>query len=436
MTKVRYTCEAEAFYLLSATKRVKGMERADVIVIGGGIIGVCTAYFLAEKGVNLILLERDEICSGASYGNAGLIVPSHSVPLSTPGVVEKGLKWLLNPESPLYIPFRLDLELISWLWRFWRFCTEEHVRHSLPILVPMQQESLILFEQFASGGLEFGFQRKGTITVFNTQEAFEEGIQEAELLKGYGIESQVLFGEKVREREPLLRESVVGGIYFPGDAHLDPAQFVLALAKEVERKGVKVLTQTEVVELRAVGNRIESVATAKGQFKADTIVLAAGAWSSNLARNLGIKIPIQPAKGYSITFYEPNLSPSTPLMLSEVRVAVTPLNGRLRFGGTLELAGLDLSINQKRVEAIRRGASQYLPQIEAKREEVWRGLRPCTPDSLPIIGRSRKFNNLVIASGHGILGVSLGPITGKLVAQLVCGEPLNFDIQPLSPDRF
>jgi len=412
------------------------MERADVIVIGGGIIGVCVAYFLAEGGINAILLERDEICSGASYGNAGLIVPSHSVPLSSPGVVEKGLKWLLNPESPLYIRFRLDLELISWLWMFWRFCTEEHVRRSLSILVPMQQESLKLFEQFAAVGLEFGFQRKGTMTVFNTQKAFEEGIQEAELLKEYGIESQVLFGEKVREVEPLLTESVVGGIYFPGDAHLDPAQFVFALAKEVERKGVKVSTQTEVIELRARGNLVASVATTKGQFKADTIVLAAGAWSPNLVRNLGIKIPIQPAKGYSITFYEPNFSPSIPLMLSEVRVAVTPLNGRLRFGGTLELAGLDLSINQRRVEAIRRGASQYLPQIEAKREEVWRGLRPCTPDSLPVIGRSQKFDNLVIASGHGILGVSLGPITGKLVAQLVCGEPLDFDIKPLSPDRF
>jgi len=412
------------------------MEQAGVIVIGGGIIGVCTAYFLAEKGVNVILLERDEICSGASYGNAGLIVPSHSVPLSTPGVIEKGLKWLLNPESPLYIRFRLDFELISWLWKFWRFCTEEHVRHSLPILIPMQQESLRLFEQFAVGGIEFGLKRKGTMTVFNTQKAFEEGIQEAELLKEYGIESRVLFREKVRETEPLLKESVVGGIYFPGDAHLDPAQFVCALAKEVERKGVKVLTQTEVIELQVRGKLVGSVVTTKGRLKADTIVLAAGAWSSNLVRNLGIKISIQPAKGYSITFYEPNLSPFIPLMLSEVRVAVTPLNGRLRFGGTLELAGLDLSINQRRVEAIRRGANQYLPQIEAKREEVWRGLRPCTPDSLPILGRSRKFDNLVIASGHGILGVSLGPITGKLVAQLVCGEPLDFDIQPLSPDRF
>jgi D-amino-acid dehydrogenase len=171
----------------------------------------------------------------------------------------------------------------------------------------MQQESLRLFEQFDASGLEFGLQRKGTMTVFNTQKAFEEGVREADLLKGHGIKFQVLFGEKVREKEPLLKESVVGGIYFPGDAHLDPAQFVLALAKEVGQKGVKVLTQTEVIELRARGNIVESVVTTKGQFKADTIVLAAGAWSSNLVLNLGIKIPIQPAKGYSITFYEPNL---------------------------------------------------------------------------------------------------------------------------------
>lgn len=412
------------------------MERTDVLVIGGGIVGVCTAYFLAENGIDVALLERDEICSGASYGNAGLIVPSHSVPLPAPGVVEKGLKWLLDPESPLYIRFRFDLELLSWFWKFWRFCTEEHLRRCLPLLIPMQQESLKLFERFAESGMDFGFKRKGTMTVFNTEKTFEEGISEAELLGRYGIEFEVLKKEETLEKEPLLKESIVGGIYFPGDAHLDPARFVSALAEIAMQKGVKVLTRTEVVELRVKGKLIDSVITTKGEWKADTVILAAGAWSPNLVSKLGIKLPIQPAKGYSITFYEPDYAPSLPLMLSEVRVAVTPLNGRLRFGGTLELAGLDLSINQRRVEAIRRGASQYLPSVKGKREEAWRGLRPCTPDGLPVIGCPKKLDNLIIASGHGILGVSLGPITGKLVAQMICAKPLDFDVQLLSPDRF
>jgi D-amino-acid dehydrogenase len=412
------------------------MERSDVLVIGGGIIGVCTAYYLAERGVKVTLVERDEICSGASYGNAGLVVPSHSVPLSAPGIVAKGLKWLLNPESPLYIRFRLNIDLLVWLWKFWSSCTEEHVRRSLPLLISLQNESLNLFEQFASEGLSFGFQRKGTMTVFNTQKAFEEGVKEAELLKEHGINSEILTAERMREKEPLLSERVVGGIYFPGDAHLDPAAFVTSLANYAMQKGVNILTHTEVIELKSSDRRLISVRTTKGELQADTVVLAAGAWSPTLTRNLGIKLPIQPAKGYSITIQNPERIPSLPLMLSEVRVAVTPLNGRLRLGGTLELAGLDLSINQRRVDAIRRGASQYLTEIKGDREKVWRGLRPCTPDGLPIVGRPSGLDNLIIASGHGILGISLGPITGKIVAQMVCGESLDYDLKLLSPDRF
>ncbi len=412
------------------------MELGEVIVIGGGIIGVCSAYFLAKKGIKVTLFERDEICSGASYGNAGLIVPSHSVPLSAPGVVSKGLRWLLNPESPLYIRFRFDIDLLTWIWKFWRSCTEEHVKRSLPILVSLQRESLSLFEQFARNGLNFCFQRKGTMTVFNDHQSFEEGVKEADLLREFGIESEVLFSNEVRGKEPLLSESVVGGIYFPGDAHLDPAAFVSDLARKVEQMGSEIVTKSEVFRLKVSGRKVLSVQTTKGEYKADVVVLSAGAWSPNLVRDLGMKLPIQPAKGYSITLHEPDKIPSIPLMLSEVRVAVTPLDGRLRLGGTLELAGLDLSINQRRVNAIRRGAEQYLPPIKSDREEVWCGLRPCTPDGLPILGRPSKLDNLIIASGHGILGVSLGPITGKIVAQLVCGETIGYDLKPLSPDRF
>ncbi len=412
------------------------MERSDVIVIGGGIIGVCSAYYLAERGVKVTLVERNEICSGASYGNAGLIVPSHSVPLSAPGIVAKGLKWLLNPESPLYIRFRLDFDLLAWLWKFWNSCTEEHVRKSLPLLIALQRESLDLFKQFASEGLAFGFQQKGTMTVFNTKQAFEDGVKEAELLSEHGLTSEILTAEKAREKEPLLSERIVGGIYFPGDAHLDPAAFVASLAEQARQKGVNILTHTEVTELKTSGRRIISVRTNKGDWEADTVVLAAGAWSPSLTRPLDIKLPIQPAKGYSITIQNPDQTPSLPLMLSEVRVAVTPLNGRLRFGGTLELAGLDLSVNQRRVNAIRTGASQYLPRIKGEREEIWRGLRPCTPDGLPVIGRPSNLDNLFIASGHGILGISLGPITGKIIAQMVCSETLDYDMKLLSPDRF
>ncbi len=410
-------------------------NRAEVLVIGGGIVGVCAAYFLAQRGAKVVLLERDEICSGASYGNAGLVVPSHSIPLPAPGVVAKGLRWLLNPESPFYIRPRLDLTLLSWLWRFWRSCTEEHVRTSLPSLCTLQQASLALFAQFAAEGLPFGWQRKGTMTVYNTEQGFEDGVREVELLRQHGIAAEVLTGEQAREREPLLRETVVGGVYFPGDAHLDPAAFVHALANRTREMGALILTQTEVKALEGEGRRVERV-LADGEWQVDLVVLAAGAWSPQLVRPLGIPLPIQPAKGYSITFCHPNFLPSLPLMLNEVRVAVTPLDGRLRLGGTLELAGLDLSINQRRIHAIRQGVAKYLPSVSGSKEVVWSGLRPCTPDGLPVLGRPHRLDNLIIATGHGTLGVSLGPVTGKLVAQMAAGEPLDHDVRLWSPDRF
>ncbi len=412
------------------------MRRSDVLIIGGGIIGVCSAYYLARHGLKVTLVEQNEICSGASYGNTGLIVPSHSFPISAPGVVAKGLKWLLNMESPLYIRFRFDIDLLAWLCKFWRSCTEENVKRSLPLLAALQRDSLSLFEQFACNGLKFGFQRKGTMTVFKTQQGFEESVKEAELLRKQGIEFEVLSEEEVRKKEPLVSESVIGGIYFPGDAHLDPAKFVLAIAEQVKQMGADIFTKSKVVGFEVKGRHVVSVQTTKGEHQADMVILTAGAWSPNLTRSLGVKLPIQPAKGYSITLYEPDRIPSIPLMLNEVRVAVTPIDGRLRLGGTLELAGLDLSINQRRLNAIRHGVEQYLLSIKCQREEVWCGLRPCTPDGLPIIGRPSKLDNLFIASGHGTLGVSLGPITGKIVALLVCGETVDWDLQLLSPDRF
>ncbi len=411
-------------------------EQSDALVVGGGIIGVCAAHYLAESGAKVALLEREEVCSGSSFGNAGLIVPSHGVPLAAPGVVAKGLRWLLNPESPLYIRFRPDFDLLAWLWRFWRSCTETHVQQAMPLLIALQQESLRLFEQLIASGIECNFQQKGSLTVFKTEQAFKEGQHEAELMQAYGIEAQILMGEEVHRKEPLLREDVIGGIYFPGDAHLDPAAFVLGLADRLRQRGVRIVAQTAVTGWEVRGRRIVAAQTTQGKWQADTFVLASGAWSPPLTRGLGISLPVQPAKGYSITIYEPAHLPSLPLMLSETRIAVTPLNGRLRLGGTLELAGLDLSINQRRVNAIRRGAMEYLQAISGKREEVWRGLRPCSPDGLPIIGRPKTIDNLVLATGHGILGVSLAPITGKLVAQMVRGEKIDWDLRLVSPDRF
>lgn len=413
-----------------------------IAIVGGGVIGVCTAYYLAERGARVTIVEQGDIASGCSYGNAGLIVPSHSVPLAAPGVLWRGIKWMRDPESPFYIRPRLDRDLVRWLWRFRGFCTDAHLHHAVPVIRDLSHLSLGLFRELADRGtVDFGFRQDGVLMVYRTAAALAEGRHEARVLGDAGITAKVLDGDGARAVEPALRADIAGGVYFPDDAHVTPDRFVIGLGRVVERMGVTVRTGTEVLGFSTTGRRIAAVETTRGDIPCDDVVLAAGSWSPRVAKALALDLPIQAAKGYSITYEQPANGPRVPMLLVESRFAVTPMRGErvdtLRLGGTLELAGLDLSIDRRRVRAITRGARDYLtlPQ-EMKLLEVWRGLRPCTPDGLPLIGRPRRWDNLVVAAGHAMIGLSLGPVTGKLVAQTIAGEKPLLDLGPLDPDRF
>ena len=239
--------------------------------------------------------------------------------------------------------------------------------------------------------------------------------------------------------EPNTRIDAIGGVYFAQDAHLSPARFVRGLAQYAAQQGVEIHTSTEVLGFERDGGRIATVRTTRGDFAPSEVVLAGGPWSPDMARDLQLKLPIQPAKGYSITFKRPAKCPTLPIMLAGARVGVTPMGDTLRCAGTLELAGLDFSINKRRVEAILQAVPRYLPDLDpAQLEliEIWRGLRPCTPDGLPFLGRSRACKNLTVAAGHAMIGVSLGPITGKLVSQLVSKEEPEVDLSALAVERF
>lgn len=431
---------------------------ADILIIGGGVVGVCSAYYLAEQGARVTLVEQGEIAAGSSYGNAGLIVPSHSLPLAAPGALSSGLKWMLDPESPFYIKPRLDLALVDWLLRFAAACTAGHVRRCLPILRDLGQASSALHKELAAGaGVDYGYSPTGLLMLYNTRHGFDAGQEEAQLLKAFGLSAEVLDGQQVRLREPRVRPEVLGAVHFPGDAHMTPALFLRQLARRAEAAGVCIRTGTAVLGFERVGRstlapiqptldragrvRVTRVRTTRGDFEPDQVVLAAGAWSPAVARDLRLNIPIQAAKGYSLTLTGSAPNPAMAMLLGEARVAVTPMVSPegpvLRFAGTLELAGLDFSINRRRVDAILRAARGYLAGVEDMQTvEIWRGLRPCTPDGLPIIGRPRSLENVIVAAGHGTLGMSLGPITGKLVAQLACGQPPELDVGPLRVDRF
>jgi D-amino-acid dehydrogenase len=414
------------------------MSRQRILVIGGGVIGVCAAYYLARDGWSVTLADKAGLCAGCSYGNAGLLVPSHSVPLPAPGVPLKGLKWMLNPESPFYIKPRPDRDLLTWLWAFRSACNARQVRQSMPVLRDLSYASLALYRELAAiDRFDFGFTERGVLMTFVTERGFDEGVAESRLLEDVGITAKLLDRRAARALEPALSSHVVGATYFPDDAHLSPDRFVKGLARIAEQMGVEIRLDTEVLGFRTAGRRIESVETTKGPLNVDEVVLAAGSWSAALAADVGLRLPIQPAKGYSITYKLSPRGPNIPLLLGEAKVGVTPIGDTLRFAGTLEFVGLDLSVNRRRVEAIRRSASRYLEAIgDLDILEIWRGLRPCTPDGVPIIGRAGRLENLIVATGHAMIGVSLGPVTGRLVSEIASGRRPSVDLGPLSPERF
>jgi D-amino-acid dehydrogenase len=418
---------------------ITAMEKQkEIMVIGGGIIGVSTAYYLAKYGRSVTVVDKDEIGAGSSYGNAGLIANGFSIPLAAPGVPMQGLKWLFDATGPFYIKPRLSLNLISWLWKFLGACNENQMRQSIPVLLSLGQGSFDLFaELFAEETVDFGFEHKGRLLLFTSEGHYERWMADVALIREFGVDVSLLDAEGVRRIEPNVLPAVTHGIYCAAYAHVDPGRFVHEMARLAKTHGAELKTGVMVTGFETSGHKISSVITTGGVFTPSQVVLAAGAWSPLVARGLKLRLPIEPAKGYSLTYKRPPTSPQLPLSLSERKIAVTPMGEILRFTSTLELAGFDPSINQQRSETIRRSVREYLPGMEALEQEVeWSGYRPATPDDLPIIGRSEKYENLILASGHGTLGLTHGLITGKLVSQIISGEPPIIDLRPFRADRF
>jgi D-amino-acid dehydrogenase len=413
----------------------------QILVIGGGIIGLASAYYCARRGHGVTVLEGNGEAHGScSSGNAGMIVPSHFVPLAAPGMVALGLKWMWNPESPFYIQPRVDRDLLSWGLKFWRAATPQHVQRSAPLLRDLSFASRACFEEFAAlPHGDFGLVKKGLVMVCRTQHALDEEAVFAERANQLGVPAQVLDGKGLAQLDPDVTMSAAGGVYFPKDCHLVPEQFLATLKRHAQEAGVQFRWNTEVTGFACQGSRLTAVRTAQGDIMADEVVLAGGVWSQQLAQKLGLNLPIQAGKGYSLTLDKPRQLPQICAIFSEARMAITPLAGRLRFGGTMEMAGLNETINPRRIQGIIKNVSSYYPAFSPSDfagVRPWCGLRPCSPDGLPYLGRTSKYANLTVACGHAMMGLSLGPITGRLVAEILSGEKPSFDLQLLSPDRY
>jgi D-amino-acid dehydrogenase len=407
----------------------------DVVVIGGGAVGVCCALDMATRGAQVTLLEAGaDLGAGCSAGNAGLVCPSHAAPLATRAALRAGLRWALRPDAPFAL--RPRPSLVPWLARFAAACTPERERAGTRLVRALAVESLALHERLAEEA-GTGAERRGTLNVYETEAGLAAGRSEVAEHAGAGLRADVLSGSEAVELEPALVGPVPGAIHYPDELVGDPLAFVRAVGRAAGAAGADVRTQTEVLALETAGRRVTSVETTAGPLVAATVVLAAGAWSPRLARGLDLALPVEGGKGYHVDYDAAEHDPRVPVFLQEARVIATPLPGRLRLSGTLELSGLDLSVDRRRVAAIEGAGRRRVRGLDGRRVvEVWRGLRPCAPDGLPIVGRPARYDNLVIATGHAMLGFTLAPVTGAIVARLVAGEPLQHDLTLVHPDRF
>jgi D-amino-acid dehydrogenase len=412
------------------------MARPDVLVVGGGAIGVCAALEAARRGASVTLLERGlTLASGCSAGNAGLICPSHAAPLATPRALRQGLRWMWKPESPFYL--RLRPEVLPWIARFAMACRPDRARISTELLAGLCNASLALHTELVRAGIDTGLAQDGVLSVFRSSHAFSEMCREAQEVQFFGVEFEMLTKQEALKLEPNLAGEIAGAIYYPDDAHCDPLRFVESIGRAAREIGVDIRTGVEVLELHRRRARVETIRTTVGDLPVGELVIAAGAWTPGLARASGFSVPVEGGKGYHVDLERGAGDPRLPVWLPEDRVIVTPLPRSIRLAGTLELAGLDFSVNSRRLRAVLQAGRRGVNGLDSRRiVQIWRGIRPCSPDGLPIVGRVDGLKNLILATGHGMMGLTLAPITGCFVGEILAGEPPSHNLLPLRPDRF
>ncbi|MCE9620655.1 MAG: FAD-dependent oxidoreductase [Planctomycetes bacterium] len=410
-----------------------------VVIVGGGIIGLSCARFLKRDGHEAIVLERSPGPSGCSFGNAGLVSPSHFVPLAAPGMIAKGLRMLGNPKSPFWIRPRLDRDLMKWLWKFYRSATPAHVAGCEGLLRDISLLSKKLYVELAAeSDNRIGLVQKGLLVLCKKSATLAHEAAVARRANQIGLRASLLTQGEVAALEPELTLDVCGGVHFHDDAHLNPALVMQELAL-----GADIHYGTEVTGFDMLGDRVVAVRTTRERIEGDEFVIATGSWSGAAARQLGAELPMQAGKGYSMTIQEPAQMPRTSCLLVEARVAVTPMGGALRFAGTMEIGGVDDTVNPRRVQGICESIPRFLPAFagafDARHKQarpVWTGRRPVTPDGLPYLGRFAHLRNAIAAAGHAMLGISLGPATGLLVSNIIGGRSQPFSIEKLRPERF
>ena len=416
------------------------MSHSNVIIIGGGAIGLSTAYYLNRSGLSVTIVDAIEpnseiICS---WGNSGMIVPSHIVPLAAPGVIKQGLKWLLDAESPFSIELKPSLEMLSWLLKFRKAANSNHVESGAKLLQELGLRSRKLYLDIGEK-IDIGLETNGILMLCNSESAMEEEFKISKMARDLGMEAIDLDQSGVQKLETGMRVDVKGGVHYPLDCNIDPVLFMDLMKTYLIQNGVTINYKKPITEIIVNQNRVESVKSNDESWSADYVVLSAGSFSSKLVKQIGLKMPLMSGKGYSYTLESPKTKPSVPAILIEARIASTPMGKKWRFGGTMTVTDSNRLINKKKLYAMARYVKNYYPEYESSWVhgfKPWVGLRPLSADGIPYIGSFKKIPNLIAATGHAMMGISMAPVTGEIINNIISGQKSNFNLKMLSPDRF
>lgn len=413
-----------------------------VTIIGGGIIGLSTALYLRKAGMQVRVLDKGDFSDNCSYGNCGYICPSHFIPLATPGIVKQGLKWMWNSQSPFYVQPRLDKNLVSWGLKFMRSATAKHVHDSG---IPLRDIAILSKREYESWlslpGFSFAYEQKGLLEIFQTEAGAAHAKHTVERAHELGLsDTKLLSRDEMQAMEPQTRINGLGAILFNCDAHCYPNKLMQQLILHLKEEGVELYPHEEMIASEKSNGKITKIITRDNAWEQDEVVLATGSWGRATAAMLDTKIPLMPGRGYSVTLEDSPYKVNYPAILVEGRAAITPMDGnKIRFGGTMEITSHKTPPRMNRVQGILNAVKRFFPDFDVPMpaaEKVWYGYRPCSADGLPYIGRIKKYTNVTIATGHSMLGLSLGAGTGKLVSEIVTHQPLSMDLTPFDVERF
>ncbi|SNR17268.1 NAD(P)/FAD-dependent oxidoreductase [Tenacibaculum jejuense] len=410
-----------------------------VVIIGGGIIGLCTAYYLQKEAAEIIVIDKSDFTSGASYVNAGLITPSHIISLASPGIITKGIQWMFNSSSPFYVKPRLNYDFLQWSWLFKKSATSQKVASSIPVIRDINLLSIRLYEEMKlDENFNFFYKHQGLLMLYKTDKAGEQEWNVGKKAIDCGLKVEHLSRKLLQEIEPTVNSTIKGAIHYLSDAHMTPHQFMQQMKHFLIDKGVVFKENTEVEDFEIQSNVVSGLKTKNEFIKFDEVVIASGSWSQQILKKLQINVPVQAGKGYRIDVTKPTKI-NIPSILLEAKVAVTPMENATRFAGTMELGGINHTINPKRVNAIANAAESYYNEIQINEDDKTSakcGLRPCSPDGLPYIGKLSNFSNVTVGTGHAMMGWSLGPATGKLISEVIYNKKTSMNINPFHVERF